>query len=193
LALASRAERAGDQETAQAARKVLADSVSGVATAAAGEAKDIDQTLRNLASRYEELRATMPPGPPRTAELDSVVREAKDLARQTHLNPEDVRMFQIGTEGRRVIALGLMEGDVDLADFDSVIDAIKNSLSAFEQYHGLVVASLMVPKLSGDNQRLLLEALQDPSVTSKMSDDSSRQALAARIVKRLRESQGGSN
>jgi hypothetical protein len=183
LDFSRRAERAGDRRSAQAAKTAAAATISGVAAAApAAEPSDINA----LINRYERLRATMPAGSRRTSQMEDLVREARELARSGSLTAQDVRgMFQIGREGGRIIALGLMEGALRLADFPSVLAAITSSLSAFEQYHALYVANLMVASLSADERSQLQEALQREAVRGQMGEDFSRTTLAEQILTRI--------
>jgi hypothetical protein len=184
LSLARRAEQSGDDATAAAAREAAHAALTGAVSPAAPALAE-DEPLK-LAQRYEELR-TLSPGPRRTAELDNIVEKASRLAPQ--FTPERARrIFQMGSEGMRIVALGLMKGDPGTADLDTVIDAIKNSRSGVEQYHALVLAELMLPSLAEDQQRILLAAIQDPMVQAHIGTDSSRTSVVQRLTKRIQVS-----
>jgi hypothetical protein len=121
------------------------------------------------------------------ATLD-LVRQGRATAKSGDLSAQDVQsMFTLGTPGRRVMALALMQGDIHLADFPSVLRAIEDSQSAFEQYHGLIVANMMLGSLSPDERRALKAALDNPRVNSRWSQDSARQSLARTVGSRLAE------
>ncbi|WP_371480126.1 hypothetical protein [Kitasatospora sp. NBC_00315] len=80
---------------------------------------------------------------------EAVVAEVRSTARRSALTAEQVReMFAAGTEGRRVQALALMQGDPALADLDSVLEAIEHPRSAFEQYHALLAARGLASRLA---------------------------------------------
>jgi hypothetical protein len=67
--------------------------------------------------------------------------EARRLVAATPFGVEDVqRWFRSGAPETRVAALGLMQGDARLRDPDAAIETIERPSSAFEQYHGLVLA-----------------------------------------------------
>jgi hypothetical protein len=182
--LARRAERAGDKATAEAAWS-LARSAMSVAPGAVSPVGE--DRLRTLATRYEELRATVPSGPSRTAQMSDLVRSGREMAQSGAFTQEDVRrMFESGTEGRRIMALALMEGDVSFADFDTVLQAITDSRSAFEQYVALGVANLMLSSLDPEQRTKLTDAIERDAVREQMRGDTSRERIAGRILSRLR-------
>jgi hypothetical protein len=167
FSLARELERRGDDETA--------DRLRSVGTA-----------LEDLADEYRRLRGSMRAGRERTWALERVVDQASRLADADALDPEDVsEWFHHGAPGARVIALGLMEGCEPLRDFDVALDAIERSRSAFEQYHGLLVAELMVPKLTSGKRAQLKQAVERALATRRVSRDSDRRAVAKRIASRL--------
>jgi hypothetical protein len=191
LDLARRAERAGDPTTAHAAREAAAATVANVTGGSADQTGlSVDDEIKALASRYEELRATLNPSPSRTAQLANVVEQAKKLCRRAPLSPDDVRRtFEIGTEGRRIVALAFMGADSSLADPQSVLVAIRSSLSAFEQYHALTVANLVAPTLPPEDRAALLKALEDEQVLQRVGQDSSRLRLINSLRRRLSSEQ----
>jgi hypothetical protein len=185
LELSRRAQSAGDPETARAA-KDAAMSVTqigaGVTSASPSETVDAE----TLAARYEDLRDTTPRGPRRTARMEDLVRQMRPLAKSGGFTALDVQaMFSLGTEGRRILALALMEGDPTLADFRSVLQAIEQPSSAFEQYHGLIVANRILSSLSSSERGALQAALAKPDVAGRWSGDTSRAAMAEQILSRL--------
>ncbi|MBA3262960.1 MAG: hypothetical protein H0T69_10945 [Thermoleophilaceae bacterium] len=130
FALAKEAEQRGDDTTAQRLRTV---------------ANELDE----LASEYRRLRRAMRSGPERTRALEHVVTEAASLSRSDALEPVDVATwFDEGTPEARITALGLMQGNPRLRDFDAALHAIENLQSAFEQYHGLHLAEMTLPELT---------------------------------------------
>ena len=183
ISLAKRAEQAGDTATAEALRGALASSVS---RAAGTETASGEDALKDLATRYDQVRASLQSGPSRTAQMDDLASRARELATTGGFTQEDVhRTFESGTEGRRAMALALMQGDPSLADVDIVLSAITDSRSAFEQYTALGVANLMVASLNTDQRDRLVQALENPEVRDKMASDPSRMRVADRIRQRL--------
>jgi hypothetical protein len=88
--------------------------------------------------------------------MERVVAQARQLAAEQPFDPAEViRWLQDGSDEERITALGMMQANPELRDFDSVLAAITDSRSAFEQYHALLLADKMLPALGvGDKQRL---------------------------------------
>jgi hypothetical protein len=119
------------------------------------------------------------------------------IARREILDPTEVlRWFEEGDGGARIVALGLMEADRDLRDFDAAIDAIEHSRTAFEQYHGLKLAASMQsaevaakagfeagPKL-GYGQRMQLLAVAERAGRSRRVRGDSDRANYVRLIER---------
>jgi hypothetical protein len=140
---AAEAEARGDRAVAEALR---------------AEAQALLDEARPFAASYERLRESLAPGPERTGKLEDIVAEARAAARRRRYEPAEVRH---GTPGNRIFALGLMQEDPRLRDFDVAMDAIKHSRSAFEQYHGLHLAELMLPTLTPEHKKELQTLLTD--------------------------------
>jgi hypothetical protein len=184
LELSRRADRAGDTKTAQAARETARSLTQQITTDEASTAVPSD--VPRLMARYEELRATQPSGPRRTAAMEDLVRQARQLAGSEKFTALDVKgMFDRGTEGGRLMALALMEGNVSIADLPSVLNGIRTSASPFEQFHALTVANLMVSSLTPAQRVELAAVLQDPDTNRTWSADTSRSSLAQTILERL--------
>jgi hypothetical protein len=167
LQLASRQEKQGDTEAAKNLRRQA-------------------HALQRLAGTYERVRGSMPGGKGRTGELDAVIAQARQFARETKFDPADVwTWFENGNDGARVIALGLMEGDKELRDFFAALDAIENSRSAFEQYYGLRVARMMIPDLTELEGEWLADAVRAAQDKTGFRDDSFRSKEGDEILKAL--------
>jgi hypothetical protein len=185
LELSRRADRAGDTQTAQAARET-ARSLTQQITPDDGPTTAVPADVPGLMARYEELRATQPSGPRRTAAMEDLVRQARQLARSQKFTALDVKgMFDTGAEGGRLIALALMEGDPGLADLPSVLKGITASASPFEQFHALTVANLMVSSLKPEDRDGLAAPLQNPDINRTWGTDTSRSSLAQTIIARI--------
>jgi hypothetical protein len=167
FARAEDAERRGDEGAAERLR-------------AAG------RELQALAEEYHRIRSRMRGGSARTRALDDVVRRTRELAKRGAFEPADVSAwFDDGSPEARITALALMQQDVRLRDFGAAVDAITASESAFEQYHGLRLAEMMVRDLS-PGQRAELEAVVDRARRSfRVRRDHDRAAAARRILSAL--------
>jgi hypothetical protein len=142
-----------------------------------------DSGLTGLVESYEFVHRALAGDSYKDARIrlqDALVEQAASLARTQKLDPDEVRrIFREGSPHLRVLALGLMEGDLSTADTSVVLSAISTSRTANEQYHGLVLAERLWRNLStGDRAAVLAAADADP----RIAGDPDR----ADIVDRLR-------
>jgi hypothetical protein len=95
--------------------------------------------LESFAEQYESFRRTMAPGAERMIQLDSLMLHLGRLTRRYDWSRADVReTWSTGEDGKRIVALGLMQCSPKLlADADILVDGIRRSHSAYEQYHAL--------------------------------------------------------
>ena len=125
---------------------------------------------------------------PRTdGEVEQLVAKARAAARETPRDPAEVRqLFERGDEGERIYALGLMEEDERLRDFAVSLEAIEHSQSAFEQYHALYLAELMLPALTKDQRRKLKAMLtKRPGNAAYIRPGTDRWSVAQQILSSL--------
>ncbi|WP_427892661.1 hypothetical protein ACQHIV_07130 [Kribbella sp. GL6] len=119
-------------------------------------------------------------------EAQSTVRQPRRLTdTQAFAAPDVAQLFNEGTPASRMAALALMETDLRLADFPSVLNAIQSPRSTSEQYHALTVANLMATSLAADDRSRLQQALESDDVRSQWQGDTSRADLAATILATL--------
>lgn len=114
-------------------------------TAAAHELREQAEGILAAADKisrgFESLRSGLPSGWARTDRLEQQMREARELAASMDWRPEQVQqMFTSGSDGNRLTALAIMQGNARLADFELLREALINSRSAFEQYQALKAA-----------------------------------------------------
>lgn len=160
---------------------------------AADHLRSAGSALEELADEYRRLRGSMRAGGERTSQMEHVVLEAKRLPDADALDPEDVsEWFHRGKPEARVIALGLMEGNARLRDFDVALEAIERSRSAFEQYHGLKLAEAMIPKLSPGKRAQLKRAVEHALGSRRVREDEDRYTVATRIKDNLKSYSDGS-
>jgi hypothetical protein len=171
------------------ARAAVAEAEGNNAGAAAlrAEALALLGEARPHAASYERLRESLAPGSERTARLEDVVAEARAAARREKHDPAEVRrLFDTGTDGNRMFALGLMEEDESLRDFDVSLEAIEHSRSAFEQFHALRLAELMLPTLTSEQRDTLKTMLvEQPGNATYIQPGRDRWIVAQRIASRL--------
>ena len=168
-ALAREAEHRGDEESAARLRTV------------AGE-------LEALARGYRRLRSSMRAGHERTRALEHVMTEARRLAQNDVLETADVMTwFEEGTPEARITALGLMQGNRRLRDFEAALDAIDDSRSAFEQYHGLRLAEMMLADLTSSERAQLALVTERALRRRGVRRDSDRRTTGERILAAIRD------
>lgn len=143
--------------------------------------------LGGSAEHPAALAGQLPPASGSPAGPEGVVAEVRSTARRSALTADQVRgLFTDGSEGRRIQALALMQGDPALADLTSVLDAIEHPRSGFEQYHALLAARGLLSRLPAAEAQRLRDAvaaqLVDPRGIPYGSD---RSWLAEKILSRL--------
>jgi len=155
-------------------------------TDAADRLRSVGAALEELADEYRRLRGSMRAGRERTTAMDAVVAQASTVSGTEDLDPEEVaEWFHQGKPEARVIALGLMQGEPRLRHFDAAIDAIEHSRSAFEQYHGLALAELMLPGLSRGRKAHLKQTVERAERSPRLRKDTHRHDAATRILREL--------
>lgn len=167
FAFAEEAERRGDDEAAERLR---------------GAGRE----LQALADEYRRIRSGMGGGPDRTGALEDVVQRTRELAKRGAFEPADVSAwFDDGSPEARIIALALMQEDARLRDFGAAVDAISASESAFEQYHGLRLAEMMVGGLSPGQRAELAVVVGRARRSFRVRRDPDRAAATRRILSAL--------
>ena len=158
--------------------------------ALAPDAKAAREQLDEYARRYDELRKTMPSGPQRTWEMTRLMSAARALVPQAAFTSAELRnKLASSSEGQRIVALAAMQTGADPAQFDLALDAIENSRSAFEQYHGLLAIDSTLDRLTPQQRGRLREVLEKQRSQEKggwiTPADPSRWDLSGLILKRL--------
>lgn len=101
---------------------------------------DVDAAweLELFVDEYAFLRASMPSGSQRTAMLEGLMLAPMELAvTRAYTTAEVEAAWRRGEDGSRLFALGLMRGDPGLAVTEFLVEGIRASRSAFEQFHAL--------------------------------------------------------
>jgi hypothetical protein len=97
---------------------------------------------------------------------DLLVTHAAALSSSEKFDPTEVRtLFANAAPTMRVLVLGLMQGDISLADSRTTRAAIENPETANEQYQGLVLAMLCWRRLPGPDRAAIKHAIRnDPDI-----------------------------
>jgi hypothetical protein len=150
---------------------------------AATELRHQGKALERLAVEYAHRRRTMRVGPRRTGILEHIIRQLAQLAIEQHFDPVDVwEWFNRGNPEARITAIGLMHGDSRLRDIFVALDAIEDSRSAFEQFHGLRLAREMLPELSPLERQWLGETVEHARSSQRFRRDSDRWRMSEAIL-----------
>jgi hypothetical protein len=157
------------------------------------EAQDLLAAVRPWAAEYEHWRSSLPSGPQRTRLMEDTVAKARATAEATRaaghsVDPLAIKaLFEADTEGSRVTALGLMQGDPDAVDLDLVLGVIAHSRSAFEQAHALLIADQLArgDTLDTRTRERLLDAAAAALETEHVKQSRSRRSMAEAIIERL--------
>jgi len=144
----------------------------------------MDDFFSALAQAYERIRSEEDPGPTRTGHMTQVINDARTLTSVFDVSMAAVRrLFDSGSDGNRIVALGLSQSQDRLVDIDIAIEAIGNARSPFEQYQGCRLATGF-SDLPAGKQVALREALTNPKGVPIDESDSSRADLRARLLAR---------
>ncbi|MER6304086.1 hypothetical protein ABT247_31685 [Kitasatospora sp. NPDC001539] len=143
--------------------------------------------LGGSAEHPAALAAQLPPSSGSPAGPEGVVAEVRSTATRSALTADQVRsLFADGSEGRRIQALALMQGDPALADLPSVLEAIEHPRSGFEQYHALLAARGLLSRLPAAEAQRLRDAVATQLVDPRgIPYGSDRSWLAEKILSRL--------
>ena len=155
---------------------------------------DIRWELESFSEQYEALRRTMPTGAERTRRMTALLLVAHRLAQTHSWSPADIHTAWASNEdGKRLFALGLMQGDPQLANVEVLVDGIRASRSAFEQYHALRAAEVAV--LRGEDAKAVRSAVQAElrgelradGIDTRIGTDSDRFRTAQRVLRALED------
>ncbi|MGW3963772.1 hypothetical protein ACWED2_28425 [Amycolatopsis sp. NPDC005003] len=166
------AELSGDPGQAEALRKEAIGYLG----------KDVETVAR----RYDESRQ-LPAGPLRTSEMENITNLARQAATGQQWSADQARqLFTQESPGARIFALGLMQGNTDLADFGTAVAAVGQSKSAFEQYQGLLLARSMLDGLDESQRKTLREVVSAQLAPGGwIRNEGARWTVARSILARL--------
>jgi hypothetical protein len=138
----------------------------------------MESELNAYAAIYTEMR-----GPElqnvRGQVLDRIVQRVSNASAVEKFDPGEVKdLFRYGAPIVRVLALGLMEGDLSLIDSGVLLEAIGKPLTGNEQYHALKVVLYGWGRLSPDERTALRAAI---NTGPQIESGPGRAALAQQI------------
>lgn len=169
-ALAEQAEERGDSADAAQLR---------------AEARTLLEAARPILTDYHSARATMDPGSDRVRSLEQIMARARNLATAHSFAPEEVRRWLTnGKDEERITALGLMQADASVRDFDAALSAITEPRSAFEQYHAMRLAKQMIDDLTPEQRERLADTLRAPTIQG-LRPGSDREVLSKSMLHTL--------
>lgn len=158
-------------------------------TTLAPEAQQARLQLQALARDYDNARETMKPSTERTLKLSSIVAQARALAKRAGYGSMEVSdLFAGESQGDRVVSLAIVQALRDTNFFDLVLQSIKESKSAFEQYEALNAAERMLSLLDNQQKKKLAALLEDQrsgKPGKHITRDSDRWFLSDRILKAI--------
>lgn len=168
LVAAESEQNAGNQEQARQLRQ---------------EAVRILAEAQHLPRRYESLRQQLAPGSSRTLEMESVVSAARRSADSGLWTADQIRaMYDEGTDGERVFALGIMQGNTQVADTDRIVDALLRPRSSFEQLQALMAAYKALPGLDADGRTKIVGTTQTLLDEERITPTGQRMIVARLII-----------
>jgi hypothetical protein len=92
--------------------------------------------------------------------LDRIVQRVSHASAVEKFDKDEVKdLFHSGSPMVRVLALGLMEGDLSLLDGEVLLDAVDRSLTGNEQFHALRVVRNGWSRLTPEQRNQLLAAI----------------------------------
>ncbi|MEU6077805.1 hypothetical protein [Micromonospora sp. NPDC047074] len=148
------------------------------------EARAFMDAARPIAASYRSVRDSLPSSPERTKILENIVLGARRLAEKESFEAVEVaHWLRQGNEEERITALAMMQAKPELRDFEAMIAAIREPRSAFEQYHALKLAVVMLEDLE-PAQRLWLAATVRSIRGLRFRQDSERRRLGEVILQR---------
>jgi len=135
-----------------------------------------EPAIEALARRYEQIRASMPPGDGRTLAMTRCVNEARVRARAA---PEAARnqipkLLGSSAPGDRIVGLALAQETPRPDALPAILHLISESETAFEMYHALLALERLAPSLSEADRKkaaaVVVEAKSDPRGVGTMRD-----------------------
>jgi hypothetical protein len=147
-----------DQTRLREIRKELENQLASLSP----KSQQARMQVETLSQLYESMREKMPSSPERTFKMSTIVAQARSIANEANYTTADLaNLFREGSDGTRIVVLGVLQQKPDPSLFSLVLEGIGKSRSAFEQYQALQVAGHMLPTLNTEQKRQLVETIMD--------------------------------
>jgi len=148
--------------------------------------------LEGFAEQYAALRSTLSPGIDHTRRMAALLLVPRRLADTRKWTLDELHAaWNSGDDGKRLFVLALIQEKPVLAAVDILVDGIRASRSAFEQYNALSAA--LGAKLKRREAALVRRAVEsevkgeprEDGVVVNLRNDSMRMAVARKLLRRL--------
>ena len=147
--------------------------------------KVVDAILSLQARTYEKTRLENDPGNKRTRKMEMIMSEVRSVSNEVTIAPAYVQtVFRRETAGDRIVAIVLAQAHPFPAAIDMAIEAIGSALSPFEQFHALVLVTIL-KDIPMEKKPALRNALLYPSGTPFHPQDSSRLKVRDKLLAQL--------
>ncbi|HET9769148.1 MAG TPA: hypothetical protein VFS60_20050, partial [Thermoanaerobaculia bacterium] len=180
-----KAQTVKDVEAVQAAAALPAAAVGEGSSAERGDVITTRQEIQELAARYESLRATLPPGRKRTAKMEEVLHQMRQLA--PRLDPDLLtRLEQSNAPGEKLAFIAWLQVFPRAEKLRWLADCL-GSEKPFVGYHAAVALHTAAVSRSIDPQSVLeairraqslLEPPEAGTDRARMLRDAEREAKA---------------
>jgi formylglycine-generating enzyme required for sulfatase activity len=135
---------------------------------------------------YEHVRATQRPGVARTGVMGTMVAFVRKISMNLSFAPGRViDLMRAKDAGSRIMGLAIAQGSPTLDYLDPAIYLIWDAISAFEQYHAMLVAAALLKYASLEQLVRLEGSLLGPKGIPMDSRDSSRTDLRAKMLREM--------
>jgi formylglycine-generating enzyme required for sulfatase activity len=148
-------------------------------------AREYEQELAWLGDEYGDIRRRMEPGGTRTSLMTLLVGRIQTLGGHRDAGVMAEKLFNRGTDGCRIVGLALAAKEPQRSHIELALSAIAESRSAFEQYHALVLARLLLTSLHPSAATQLHAAIASQIGKTIREDDKSRWPAAHALMHEL--------
>jgi hypothetical protein len=156
-----------------------------------GDAETLEDP-NSLSQQYARLRASAP-GEERTRQLEKLVARAGEMARHGRYTREEVQnLWDSGHDGRRIVALGVIQARPELGTARMVAEALGDSRSAFEASQAVAALFKMCRMLDHDG-RDQIRAAATAAFEKGMISGTERQQLTDELLGADQEAEDGAS
>ncbi len=144
------------------------------------------QALHEYGRQYEHVRATQKPTRSRTQVMSKMVTHVVAVSKKVRpALPLALDLMNESDPGQRIMGLAVAQALLSPDYLDNAIYLIATAVSAFEQYHAMVLAEELLPHASLEQKVRLESSLLDPEMIPIDSSDSSRNDMRHRVLGKM--------